>query len=350
MTDTITPRLQAVLDRVVDGRKVFGSAFALQAPGLSWSGAAGDITPTTPFFIASTTKLFTTAVILQLRQEGRLALGDALTRHLPAERLQGLHLWKGVDRTPALTLHHLLAHTSGLSDYFQDRFPGGRRLEEELRSGRDRRWDLQEVLRRTRAAGARFPPGQPGKAHYSDTNFQLLGAVIERLTGATYAENCRQRIIEPLGLSGTWLYEDPDDRRPVDIRYHERPLSIPLAMSSFGPDGGMVSTAVDLLRFLEAFFNGRLFPAGYLPGLQVWNRIFFPMQSGVGIHRFRLPWYFDPARSVPACIGHSGLSGALAFHSPAKGLFIAGTVNQLAHPDISFRTMVRLILAATRRR
>jgi D-alanyl-D-alanine carboxypeptidase len=76
--------------------------------------------------------------------------------------------------------------------------------------------------------------------------------------------------------------------------------------------------------------------------MQHWNRIFFPMQSGVGIHLFRLPRVFNPLGSIPYFVGHSGLSGALAFYSPEKNLFVAGTVNQVANPDLSFRTMIKL--------
>ena len=66
------------------------------------------------------------------------------------------------------------------------------------------------------------------------------------------------------------------------------------------------------------------------------------MRSGIGIHLFKLPWLFNPFGTLPYFIGHSGLSGALAFYSPEKKLYITGTVNQIAHPDISFKTMVKL--------
>jgi hypothetical protein len=51
---------------------------------------------------------------------------------------------------------------------------------------------------------------------------------------------------------------------------------------------------------------------------------------------------FNPTGSIPSFIGHSGLSGALAYYSPKENIFISGTVNQVAHPDISFRTMIKL--------
>jgi D-alanyl-D-alanine carboxypeptidase len=66
------------------------------------------------------------------------------------------------------------------------------------------------------------------------------------------------------------------------------------------------------------------------------------MKSGVGIHLFKLPWLFNPTGAVPPFIGHSGLSGALAYFCPKEKIFLAGTVNQVAYPDLSFRTMIKL--------
>jgi CubicO group peptidase (beta-lactamase class C family) len=156
-------------------------------------------------------------------------------------------------------------------------------------------------------------------------------------------------VTEPIGLQQTWLYTDPADDRPKNLYYRDKVLRIPLAMRSFGPDGGIVSTSSDMLIFLEAFFSGRLFPEEYLPELQKWNRIFFPLRSGIGIHLFKLPWILNPLGSVPEFIGHSGLSGALAFICPEENLLIAGTVNQVAHPDVSFRTMIKLAMVLKNR-
>lgn len=187
-----------------------------------------------------------------------------------------------------------------------------------------------------------FAPGTRNKAHYSDTNFQLLGKIIEVITDKPYSHHCADAIIRPLGLADTYLYDNPSDRTPQPLYYQRQELPIFRAMASFGPDGGMVSTSADMLVFIQAFFSGRLFPAEYIQKLQAWNRIFFPMRSGVGLHQFRLPWYFDPFGRVPEFWGHSGLSGALAFYSPKHRLYIAGTVNQVAYPHVSFVTMVKL--------
>jgi len=334
--------LQKVLDKTADNKKVFGTSFAIRKGDEVWNGESGNIENGQQYFIASTTKLFTTALILKLRSEEKLNLNDKISTYLDKDLLNGLHIFKGKDYSNEITIQQLLAHTSGLADYFQNKGPNGKSLEDELVGGKDMAWTFEEAVDRTKAMQAIFNPGRPNKAHYSDANFQLLGKIIEVITQNSYAENCQKHIIHPLELSQTYLYEDHSDNTPKTLHYKSNELFIPKAMSSFGPDGGIVSTSTEMLTFIEAFFKGKLFPKEYLGELEEWNRIFFPMRAGIGIHKFKLPWIFNPFGQIPYFIGHSGLSGALAYYAPAKDLFIAGTVNQVAHPDLSFKAMIKL--------
>ena len=342
MTTEKEKSLQALLDKVVDGKKVFGTSFAFKKDTETWQGASGNLTTDRPYFIASTTKLFTTAIIMKLRAEGKLSLEDKISKYIDASILSGLHFYKGKDYSQELTIRHLLSHTSGLPDYFQDKGASGKSLENELMAGNDQFWTFEESIDRSKKMSPLFVPGTKGKAKYSDANFQLLGKIIETITGKSYAENCQDRIIQPLSLTKTYLYQDATDEKPKMLYHKSKELKIPKAMTSFGPDGGMVSVSADMLVFIEAFFTGKLFPLSYIDELQEWNRIFPPMRAGVGIHLFKLPWIFDPTGAIPYFIGHSGLSGALTFYSPKENLYIAGTVNQTAHPDISYRTMISL--------
>lgn len=334
--------LQTILDRLVDHKKVFGTSFALKRNDQIWKGSAGNLGLDEPFFIASTTKLFTTVIILKLKSQGKIKLEDTLGKYFDPTFLKGLHTYKGKEYASGLTIQQLLAHTTGLPDYFQNKGPNGKSLEEEISAGKDRAWSFDEAMEMTKSIKPLFIPGTPGKAHYSDSNFQLLGKIIEIISGKPYANCCDELIIKPLGLSRTYVYQNPNDQKPKCLYFKSNPLPIPLSMCSFGPDGGIVSTTSDLLVFLEAFFKGHLFPERYIAELKQWNRIFFPMRSGIGIHKFKLPCIFNPTGAIPGFIGHSGLSGALAFYSPRENLYITGTVNQVAHPDLSFKTMIKL--------
>lgn len=341
MTEKET-QLQSVLDSTVDGKKVFGTSFALKKDNFTWLGGSGNLSNDQSYFIASTTKLFTTSIILKLRFEGKLNLDDKINKYIDASILNGLHVYKGKEYSEELTIKHLLSHSSGLPDYFQDKGANTISLEDDIKNGNDQFWTFEETIERTKALKPLFAPGTSGNAHYSDANFQLLGKIIETITHISYSENCKNIIIDPLGLTKTYLYQDSDDKTPIALYYKSNTLDIPKAMTSFGADGGMVSTSKDMLVFIEAFFTGKLFPVSYINELQEWNKIFFPMRSGIGIHLFKLPWIFNPFGTVPYFIGHSGLSGALAFYSPEENIYVVGTVNQVAHPDISFKTMIKL--------
>jgi D-alanyl-D-alanine carboxypeptidase len=333
---------QTILDKLVDGKKVFGTSFAIKKDTLVWYGASGNLSIDQPYFIASTTKLFTTAIILKLRSESKLSLSDKISNYIDESILTGLHIYKGKNYSEELTIRHLLAHTSGLPDYFQGKGTNGKSLENEIIEGNDQFWTFEQAIERTKKMAPLFAPGTKGKANYSDANFQLLGKIIETISHKSYSENCQTFIIQPLGLTKTYLYQDSSDKTPKTLYYKSKELNIPKAMTSFGADGGVVSTSTDMLIFIEAFFTGKLFPLTYIPELQDWNKIFFPMRSGIGIHLFKLPWFFNPTGAVPYFIGHSGLSGALAYYSPKENIFVVGTVNQVAHPDISFKTMIKL--------
>lgn len=340
--------LQAILDKAVDNKKVFGTSFCIKYRGKSWCGASGNFETSQPYFIASTTKLFVTAVIMHYRLKGLLSLDDKWTEYLDGDLIKGQNVYKGQDYSPSITISHLLAHTSGIPDYFQGKDSTGGSLEKYLMQGLDRAWVFDDAIARSKTLKALFAPGAKGKALYADTNFQLLGRIIEHISGKKIDRVFEELIIDVLGLKATYMYRDEHDERPKSLYYKSGILRIPQAMASFGPDGGIVSTSEEMMVFLEAFFGGVFFPKAYIEEMCVWNRIFFPMQSGIGIHRFKLLRLFDPIGSIPEFIGHSGLSGALAYYAPAKDLFVTGTVNQVAYPDTSFRLMIKLIQQALR--
>jgi D-alanyl-D-alanine carboxypeptidase len=332
-------------------------AFAVSSPrdGIDLQAGAGRIagadgrpmTTDSPYFIASATKLYTTAITMQLRAESRLDLDAPAHAYLPRERLAGIHVWGGVDHSGSITVRQLLAHTSGLADYFEQKQSNGTTLIDQIVKERDRGWSLDDVLEinRTRLK-PKFIPGTPGRAFYSDTNYQLLGGIIEAVTGLTFDENLRARVIEPLGLTRTYLFtrDRVKDYALVATMYDgARPLVIPQAMASFGADGGMVSTANEGIVFLKAFMQGKLFPQEYLSEMTHWNKIFFPLEYGVGIMRFKLPWFFSPFRAYPELVGHSGASGTVLFYCAKLDRYISGTINQIQKRHLPYKLMLQLV-------
>ncbi|WP_126972150.1 serine hydrolase domain-containing protein [Gynurincola endophyticus] len=335
--------LQKILDSAVDNKKIFGTSFCIKHGKENWCGASGNLGTDQSYFIASTTKLFITAIILRYRSQGLLDLNDRIGKYLSSDIVAGLNVVKGRDYSHEITIRDLLAHTSGIPDYFQKKDASGNSWENQLLSGIDFSWTFDEAIARSKSLPPPFPPGAKNKAHYSDTNFQLLGKIIEFISQEQIQKVYEEQLFEPLNLKRTYQYSDKLDIRPKPLYYKNKILHIPQAMSSFGADGGMVSTSREMMVFLHAFFTGVLFPYEYLEELTQWKPIFFPLQSGIGIHRFKLLWIFNPTGAIPALIGHSGLSGAVAFCNPEKNLYISGTVNQVAYADSSFRLMIKLM-------
>lgn len=354
-----TDRLQRTIDRFAARRDTGGVAFAMAQPrtGWSWQGAGGHAsagTPMTvesPYFIASATKLYTAALVLQLVDERRLALEDRIADRLPAADVSGLHVLDGVDRSDQITVEQLLAHTSGLADYFEQRQDDRTRLIDTA-IHEDRGWTYEQALEIAKARMLpSFPPGTPGRAHYSDTNYQLLGRIVENACDESLVQRLQTRILDPLGLTRTFMHTPETlERYPeaATMRYGRHELRVPRFMASFWADGGMVSTAPEGLTFLRAFVAGELFAASHLTRMTaVWRPIFRPLEYGIGIMRFRLPRYYSPLKPVPAAIGHSGASGTVLFHFPDIDLYVSGTVNQAKNRSLPYRLMMRLVLAST---
>lgn len=345
--------LESRLTRILEGYAARGDTnavrFALASPSRHWSWEWSEAKAPEQYFIASTTKLYVTAIVMQLRREGRVDLDAPAALYLGGETMAGIHVLAGVDSSLKITVRQLLAHTSGIADYFEQRRPDGT-----TQIGRafdtDFAWSFDDVLRITKEElTPRFAPGTPGKAFYSDTNYQLLGALIEAVTGASFEASVTERIITPLGLCDTYPFTaDAIDRYDgvAGMLLGTKPVRIPLVMSSVRADGGMVSTAADGLVFLEAFMGGKLFPAEYLAEMQASiNKIFPPLEYGVGIMRFALPRYYTLLAKVPPMVGHSGASGAVLYQVPDLDLYVSGTVNQIKKRSLSYNLMTRLVMA-----
>jgi D-alanyl-D-alanine carboxypeptidase len=338
-------KLEKVVEQLMNNKEIFGIGIGIEKEdrSFSWYHSSGNIEPDSMYFIASTTKLYTTATILKLQDEGCIKLDDKLIKYLPPELLSGIHIYEGRDYSKEISLRQLLSHTSGLPDYFQEKRKGERTLQSQILKGKDKEWGYLDVIEDVKAMSPKFRPGENRKALYSDTNFQLLGLVIETVTESSISDAYQQYIFSPLELTSTYLYERPDDTRPVSLFYKTKPLLIPNAMRSFGPDGGIVSTVKESMKFIRGFFGGKLFLKSNLLDLYKWNPIFFPLQSGCGLLRFQLPKIMTLYKEIPECIGHSGLSGAFDYYCPKKNVYIVGTVNQINKPSVSYKLLIKLL-------
>lgn len=352
-------KLQSLLDKQISGGRIKNIVAHVQSADgqVNLAAAAGTANPATgsamkvdtPYFIASISKTYTAAMIIRLYGQGLLDLDKEVSAYLPTALLDGIHVVKGHDYSRQIKVYQLVSQTSGLPDYFEGKPKGGRSLYDDIKQGApDRHYTTEELIAITRSLTPKFEPdarnGQ--KAHYADTNYHLLGAIIEAVTGKSYAENLAQMICDPLGLQHTYAFDvsrAQSRQKPAMIYFKDRPLDLPLFISSHVAEGGIVSTAAENLAFLRAFFDGRLFDKKHFERMtRQWNGIFFPLQYGYGLMRFKLPRLLSPFQPSPEFIGHSGSTGSFAFYSPDRQLYLAGTVNQSSMPGKPFQLMIQI--------
>jgi D-alanyl-D-alanine carboxypeptidase len=236
------------------------SASIVFADGATWTGVAGHadvtagtaVTPDTAFSIASISKTFLAALVLELSGEGAFGLEDVVAPLLPE-----LELPRGI------TVRMLLDHTSGLHDYFLN--PA---IDRALQSAPSRGWtperSLGYVLR------PYFPPGTGW--HYSNTNYLVLGLLAERVAKRPLAEQIRERFLDPLELDGAFYQasERPTARlahgyrltgtgartRAVDLADGSGIAPFRSVVTASGGAGSLAATSRDVARWARALYGG----------------------------------------------------------------------------------------------
>lgn len=366
------PSLDELVEQLLGRRGIRHAVVAVESGdgALSGVGVAGpgttedeQLRPDTPFHYTSVTKLYTATTVMQLWEQGRLDLDASITAYLPRERTDGLHRLRGVDRSATITVRHLLSHTSGLPDYFLGTPPGHQSYSDRIEQG-DFAYTLDEVLDQVRRLKPYFPPQDPAtrrqRARYSDTNFQLLGAIAAEVTGRTYQQAVETQILEPLGLDDTWFAGHPRSRQPrtpTAMWSGDAVLHRPQAMASMAPDGGLIGTVADALVFLKALVAGSLFeqPTTLACMQARWNRFGlprdrtaimapgWPIEYGLGIKRYQVPRLLNAGRRSLTFLGHSGASGSWLFWCPEHDLYLAGTVDQTIAAPVPYRLLPRLV-------
>ena len=310
---------------------------------VSYSFGHGGKDKDTPLFLASITKLFTTTCIYILREQGKLSLDDEISRYVEKDILKNLHVYKGREYSNRLTISNLLFHTSGLRDMFEE---GNNKLRERaiLKGVHP---DFNEFIRKTKETKPHFPPGMGKRAHYASINFELLGKIIENVTQSPLEVVFRQFIFEPLRLENTYLPIEGEDFIP-DIYYQDTTLYLGKLIKGMRASGGCISTAHELMIFIKAFFQGKLFNKTVFHELKVNNRMqvtMLPIHYGSGYMRISLNGLTTLFMGEGELIGHSGSTGSFAFYYPEKDMFFIGDVNQMKNPATPVRLAMRLAMS-----
>jgi CubicO group peptidase (beta-lactamase class C family) len=201
-------------------------------------------TPQTPFFIGSVTKSFTALAIMQLMEAGKVELDAPVRSYLPWFRVAD------PQASVQMTVHHLLNHTSGLPmsigeidlTNFDENPGAGEKLVRSL-----------STVKLTRPVGSKFD--------YNNTNYNILGLIIETVSGETYTDYIQNHIFNPLGMKHSYTSREIAKQNGLAMGYRywfgypfaAPNLSIPLGSL---PSGQLISCAEDLAHYLIAYLNG----------------------------------------------------------------------------------------------
>ncbi len=318
----------------------------LDAPGISaavifpdselWVGTAGKaaegvaVSSDMVFEVGSITKLYTAATVLVLADQGLIELDERLARWLPDFR-----------ESDQVTVRQLLQHTSGLYNVHDDP-----EFMPQLFMDPTRRWQVEEVLELVREPY--FPAGQGW--HYSNTNYLLLGLIIEKASGQSVAEAMRELLFEPLDLQSTWFAADERVTGPrahafMDFTGDDIADDITAMMpdtaflTAHSSAGAIMASSADVARFIQALFTGRLLSAAMQAELLSFVDRPDGKQYGLGVLREQ----FDGT----TVFGHRGNSigfSAVAWHAPELDISVSILAN--VHAMVIHPADHRLLLAA----
>lgn len=350
--DTSIPSgsLQAKLDAARARLRIPGVTVAiLWDDGREWLGASGlrdvaandPMTTGTALGLASVSKTLTAAVVLQLVDEGKLALDEPVAPLLPEYVLD-----------KRITVRMLLDHTSGLPDFFLNP-----KIDGALRRAPDATWTAADAL-------AYVPKGHPAPGKrwiYSNTNYLLLGELVQRTTGRPIAVEIRDRLLTPLDLEQAWYQAVEKPRAPGAVAYRVlagpagKERYVPVAKTSdvmpfrsvvtaAGGAGSIAATALDAARWMRAWAGGQeLSPAlerQVLADVGRTARLHARIPYGLGIQAL-------PIAGRPA-LGHSGRYLGIrnvVRYLPGEGVTIAVLTNQsVADPTRIATALLKVIL------
>ncbi len=317
--------LDKYLQKLDDGDQIKGSVVVSSGgkaiyewqSGSAWynQGEERKTDSNTPLAIGSTTKMMTSVMVLQMAEEGLLSLDQSLEGFYPnmpgAEKIQ---------------ISDLLGHTSGLANFT---------AEQEFLHWMHRGKDRDEMLEWFAGFDLVFEPGS--EVAYSNTNYVLLGYILEDVTGKSFGKLLNERISGPLGLENTFFTRDEvpghlQSTSFIRTNWDWVPMVPEMDLNNAHAAGGGLSTGSDLNVFISALFNGQLISEKSLQSM-------IDTREGFGYGLLETPFYHHLG------FGHYGsLDEYYIFvaHYPEAGIEIAVLCNGL---DEDFSRVLKNVLS-----
>ena len=306
-------KLDQFFNRLAEKNKAMGSLTVTKEGIVFYSRTIGyshinstekkQVSEATRYRIGSITKMFTAAMIFQLVEENKLKLSDTLDKFFPQ-----------IPNAEKITLAQMLGHRSGIFNVTANPdFPS-------LKTQSKTRDEMVALIAKAKPA---FEPGE--KAQYSNSNYVLLGYIVEKAGGRSYEDALKQRITSKIGLKDTYLgtgYPDASKNEAFSYSFisdwkqeSDIHLSIP------GGAGAIISTPNDLTKFIQALFDGKIVSKESLEQMKPRDKY------GLGINLYPM--------GGKTFYGHSGgMDGfrSLLLYLPEEKLSLAYTSNGVNYP------------------
>lgn len=301
-------------------------------------GATGNTAANTaqPIHLASVGKLFTATIIARLHDAGKLSFDDRIARYLDADLMNGLHVHRGTDYSGEIQIRQLLNQSSGLEDCFWPLLQKVTADPTMTITPRDAVLWGKENLK---------PKREPGvKHHYTDTNYYLLGLIVESITGRPFHEVLHEEIFDVLGMRSAFMhgYSEP----AVASEYPLASLTIDGVDYANAPGfaridyagGGVVATLDDYLTFMRALVRHELVRPESLERMLSDEHSSFPgIRYGYATWRFITIPLLAPAKHN--CWGCAGVTGAFMFFHPQTDAYIIGSFGDASYRSKALRYM-----------
>ncbi len=307
------PKLDSLFDMLAEKNKAMGSVTISKNGAVLYSRAIGysvisekenkSSTDITKYRIGSISKMFTATMIFQLIEEGKIKLTTTLDNYFPA-----------LPNAKQITISNLLNHRSGLHNFTND---------PDYTTWMTRPKTQDEMLAIISKNKVDFQPNEKGM--YSNSNYVILGYIIEKITNQPYSKNLKERITSKIGLPNTYFGSKTNTNNNESYSYQfvndwkqepETDMSIP------GGAGSIVSTPTDLTKFIEALFSLKLVSQNSLNQMKT-------ITDGYGMGMFQIPFYDKKA------YGHGGGIdgfGSNAAYFPEDSLAAAYCTNGQVYP------------------
>jgi D-alanyl-D-alanine carboxypeptidase len=348
-SDELRSRFQRILDEHTF-QGIIGATMAVSVPSyedMSFFSGMADLENNVSMrnehllMIGSNTKTFICCLFLQLVQEGKIHIDDTIDKWFP-----------NLPNAKFISIRQVLTQLSGIPDYFDYALEGN--------PPSDSLWTSQDIIDRAYSIN---PVRAPGEFEYSNTNFVILSMIVEKETGESRAVEIRKRFIEPLGLDSTYTASDEEYPKQKLARGYAHDTGFPVdathsyPISLAGPAGDMVSTADDLLNWLNAIFSGKIIEEpclSYISKVQVKGTYPGTAMSGAGFGSLIFTYndlevigYRGGIHGYISIMGHElkhGVSAVIltnSYHPDRDSYFVAGL-------DRPFEAIFRTALAALR--